>query len=724
MRYSYNIWPEIEFANREASLLSTSRIHFVAPFTAAALIAQQVGANAARDWLFLSSYPVTSLPYFVAAAALIALPAAQGSGRLLLRFGPARLVPFLLALSAALFVSEWLLLGQPRVASVLLYMHSSVLGAIAVSAFWSLLNERFDPHSAKAMMARVAGAATLGGLIGGIGAERVGALLPSGALLLVLGILGAISTAGVLTIRRGAPTAAPSATASEPPRSAWAELRRVPLLRELAIVTALGAVMASLVDYLLKAEAVAWLGSGKPLVRFFGLFYAATGIGAFLLQATVGRLALSRLGLGGSVASHPVVVGTAGFLGFIVPAPWGGILPRALDMTLRNSVARAGYELLYTPLPQAAKRAAKSVIDVTCDSAGKGAGALLVMLLTRIQPAHALFAVNLAGVLAAAADVLVARRLRASYVLELEGGLRQQSGDLYLSAQQSLSDFTMVGTMIGMDPDAIRQALGEPPSITAEIDPVVAALSALRSGNSARIRATLENLPRDPALIGALVPLLANRQVLRPTIAALESFGPRAAGEMVSALLDSSTHETVQRRLPAVLKSCGSPLARDGLLAALDLPNFQVRLRATRALLALTEQYPNLSVPTGIALGAAERQLRSAEDSPQIREYVCNLLALALEREPMRIAAQAFESDDSYLRGTSLEYLETVLPPALFSALRPWFASGSARATAQPRAAAEVKKDLMKAGATMTMSLADVRRHLEALNQEDQGKTE
>ena len=79
----------------------------------------------------------------------------------------------------------------------------------------------------------------------------------------------------------------------------------MPLLRDLALVIALAATLAALVDYLLKAEAVAWLGKGEPLVRFFGLFYAGTALAAFLLQATFGRAILARVGLGGSVASHP-----------------------------------------------------------------------------------------------------------------------------------------------------------------------------------------------------------------------------------------------------------------------------------------------------------------------------------------------------------------------------------------------------------------------------------
>ena len=175
--------------DRSRGAVTESKPQLVAPLTAAALIAQQVGANAIRDGLFLSLFPVQSLPYFMA-----------GRGRARDRSrrssrdgcwpgsGPARRRSRRsFASNAALFLVEWVLLGwQPRAAAVLLYLHSSVLGAIAISAFWSLLNERFDPHSAKPLMARVAAAATFGGFVGGVSAERVAALLPQGALLLLL----------------------------------------------------------------------------------------------------------------------------------------------------------------------------------------------------------------------------------------------------------------------------------------------------------------------------------------------------------------------------------------------------------------------------------------------------------------------------------------------------------------------------------------------------------
>jgi hypothetical protein len=126
-------------------------------------------------------------------------------------------------------------------------------------------------------------------------------------------------------------------------------------------------------------------------------------------------------------------------------------------------------------------------------------------------------------------------------------------------------------------------------------------------------------------------------------------------------------------------------------------------------------------VPPKAALEAAERELGGPGDAGLVLAHVFNLLALALEREPMRIAAQAFDTDDLYVRGTAFAYLETVLAPSLFAALKPRLATPDAPAPRQ-RATAEVRADLLRAGATMMkVSLEDVRRQLAATDPEDDG---
>jgi hypothetical protein len=702
--------------------VTASRTSVAAPLTAAALIAQQVGGNAIRDGLFLSHFPVQSLPYFMGGAAILAIGGAQLSGRLLARVGPVRLVPVLLATNAALFVVEWMLLGwQPRAAVTILYMHSGVLGAIAISSFWSLLNERFDPYSAKPLMTRVAAAATFGGFIGGVSAERVVALLPEGMLLPLLALVGSVCVAGALSVGSGAPVSRARNSDESDGTGLWTQLREHRLLRDLALVVALAALVAALADYVLKAETVATFGKGPQLVRFFGLFYSFTGLAAVLVQTFLGRLAIGRLGLGGSVASHSAIVGVASLLGFVLPTPFRGILPRGLDVVVRNSTFRAGYELLYTPLPEATKRSAKSLVDVACDCAGKGAGAALILAIVALAPSHPFVAVNLAVAIAAVGEFIVARRLRAGYVSVLEGGLRRESEHLEQAIEYSMADFTIARSMTGLDREALLRAVGSsetvrPPAVPA--DPVVAAIVEFRSGDLLRIRAALRDPPRDPLIIGALIPLLSRDDLVRSVVSALVAFKDRAAGEMVSVLLDTATPDVIRRRLPLALKSCPSPIARDGLATALGLFSFEMRQRCGRALLALTDEHPELvkSLPDGLSL--VERELTGGSDPELLREHVFNLLALTLEREPMRIAARAFTTDDKYVRGTALEYLETVLPPGMFVRLRPLLASAGSE-SARRRPAAEVRADLIRAATTMTVSLDDLRRQLNTTLKEE-----
>jgi hypothetical protein len=284
-----------------------------------------------------------------------------------------------------------------------------------------------------------------------------------------------------------------------------------------------------------------------------------------------------------------------------------------------------------------------------------------------------------------------------------------------------MADFTVAGSLTGLDRSAVLRALEsahtvQPPE--SPTDPVVAAVAELRSGDFLRILATLRNPPRDPLIIAALVPLLARQNLVQMIVAALAAFGARAAGEMASVLLDPATSDVVRRRIPLALKSCPSRIARDGLRAGLELEGLEIRLRCGRALLALTDEHPELQEPFPHALALAERELRGAGERQLVREHVFNLLALALEREPVKIAARAFATDDTYVRGTALEYLETVLPVSIFSAFQPLLtATGSP--PARRRKPADARAELLRAGATMTVSLDELRRQLEIAAREE-----
>jgi hypothetical protein len=138
--------------------------------------------------------------------------------------------------------------------------------------------------------------------------------------------------------------------------------------------------MVWLLAYPAEAKAVETFGPGDNLLRFFANYYAAISLMTFVLQTLSSRFVLERFGLA-LTTSTPSIALLAGGLGSIVAPGLGGLLvARGGESIFRGSWFRAGSELLYTPLPPAEKRAAKSLIDVAFDRLGDAIGGGFVRL--------------------------------------------------------------------------------------------------------------------------------------------------------------------------------------------------------------------------------------------------------------------------------------------------------------------------------------------------------
>jgi len=164
--------------------LSVSTVTWLAAFVAMLMIAQQIASKAVRDAFFLAAFDVTSLPIAAVAAAGLSFLAALVLGRVMRDFPPAASVPAIFAINALFFLFEAHLIDtQPRWVAGILYLHTAAFSGAVVSGFWSVINERFDPYTAKSVMGRVAGGATIGGMLGGGATWLVAGLTPSHILL-------------------------------------------------------------------------------------------------------------------------------------------------------------------------------------------------------------------------------------------------------------------------------------------------------------------------------------------------------------------------------------------------------------------------------------------------------------------------------------------------------------------------------------------------------------
>src|SRR5215468_40487 len=208
-----------------------------AALCAALVIASQTAGKAARDALFLSQFHVTKLPALLIASALLSIAASLWMARTMTKSSPATVVPLLNITSALLLIGEWLLYSSfPGAIAIALYVHMSVIGAILVSGFYSVVSERFDPRSARSAIGTIGAGSTLGGILGAVLAERTGAFLGTAAVLPVLAGLQLVAGWRIAVLAR---THAVPPKPSESTRAlvdAVRSLRHVTLLRHLALL--------------------------------------------------------------------------------------------------------------------------------------------------------------------------------------------------------------------------------------------------------------------------------------------------------------------------------------------------------------------------------------------------------------------------------------------------------------------------------------------------------
>ncbi|WP_438024149.1 hypothetical protein [Sorangium sp. So ce233] len=464
---------------------ASDRSALIAAIASGAMIAQQVAGRATRDALFLASFGADDVPKVMAAGAALSFAAVLLISRALLQLSPARVVPALFGASSVLLALEWgLALRAPGAAALVFYLHIAVFGATLISAFWSLVNERFDPHTARHSMGRIAGGGTLGGVVGGLFAWRASHLMDAPTMLLALAAASALTAWATYLLGRHLPLAPSASAAGAGPAGEEARadagagagpaglgaLRDSGHLRDLALLVGLGAVSGALFDVALSAEAAAVMRDRNELLSFFALFHLSVSVLSFLVQSLAATFSLDRLGLAATIGILPAAVLTSSLSIVIAPRLWAAAIVRATEAVLRNSLFRSGYELLYTPLPPDQKRSIKTLIDVGFDRIGTAVGSGLAMALLVLAPDGSLPLLLGLGTAAAGVTLLFTPRLHRGYVAALEGSLR--SGAVSLDPA-NVVDATTRRTLSGTV-DALSR------------DKVLAELAALRKGTGAR----------------------------------------------------------------------------------------------------------------------------------------------------------------------------------------------------------------------------------------------
>ena len=694
-----------------------------------ALVVHQVAGKATRDALFLSVFGVSSLPWMMIGSSLLTIVAIVGASSVMMKRGPTHLLPRACMASAVLHVIERFLFGYgaQNIAGVAVYLHMSIAPVLIVG-FWSTLSEGLDPRANRREMARVATASAFGGLLGGLLAwfRDVSVMLP------VLAGIHALCAIAAYLRRPVAEFAAPTTremvdrdqTATG--RSLGVMLRETPYLGSLALTVLLCAASAALLDVAFKAHAWRAFPTRVEMMHVFSIFYTSTALLALLVQFLFASRALVTVGLVGTAAALPLSVVLGSALGLLLPGLVTASVARGSEIVTRNSLFRSAYEPLFAAVPSHHKNASKTYVDVGFERLGDLLGAGLAQAFLVLGILAAVRWQFFTAMVLAAAALFLAQYIHRGY----QDALRLNLARRTITPEPALLLNSTSGPIVASYLDESRRA-----DHAAPLD-VLSQIASVSSGDSAEIEKVLGGGgPIPTRLVPHVIPLLGSDvRTAALAIEALRGVATENAGQLVDRLRDRGLDLRIRCRIPRVLAASHSNRSVEGLVAGLRDPDFEIRRECARALARMLRKDAKVHlsreqvfghVVTELEAGQelwATHRLPGAGDEDQSSlfiderlgrrgdrslEHVFILLSLVLPPgEPLLDAFRALHTSDPSLRGTALDYLETVLPRPLRMKLWP-FLEADPDAMPKNRSRREARQALLESHPTIETHLSN-----------------
>ena len=452
---------------------------------------------------------------------------------------------------------------------------------------------------------------------------------------------------------------------------------------------------SGLLDYVFSAEATRAFSAGPALLSFFSCFWLVVGVVSFVLQV-LARQARAREAR--DRGHHRALAGRRRARRRLrAGRARGSGAPRSSAEARRRSATRSSERRTRCSTRRCPRRrsaSTKTLIDVGFDRLGTVAAAGIVVVVLAITGAHAEMVLLALAVGVALVTLTRSRALHTGYVTVLEQSLRLRatSADLAATTTTTMASDERAKVASRSTCRTGRQRKEQAIDLFGQSVPRRSPSSsrAIRRASVGSCRATRPSPGRwCPSPSCSSPTTCFSVDAMR----ALRRCAPRTTG--------CSSTRSATRRSPstsgavsrASSRTCPTEDAARGLVRAMADERFEVRYECARALLEdHAAQEPRIVVSSGAGHRARQERGRcSARKSGRARrhprlddgggseppalidrllrdrldrslEHVFTLLALQLDRVSLRLAFKALHEKDERLRGTALEYLETVLP--------------------------------------------------------------
>ncbi|MBF0430957.1 MAG: MFS transporter [Fibrobacteria bacterium] len=315
------------------------------------------------------------------------------------------------------------------------YIWVALFGVVAASQFWLLANTVLNAREAKRLFGFIGSGAVSGGIFGGylatVFADVIGShnlLLLAGLFLLVcMGFLLALwNSRPVEDIKRGTRKEKKQLKNTRSPHKL---IFSSPHLLLITGIIAVSVVIATLADFQYRFLAAEAYNNEDALTAFFGFWQSSLSIVALFIQLFFTSRILNRAGTGVSLLILPVglFAGVASICLF--PVLWSAIVLKVCDGSFKQSVNKAGMELLFLPVPARLKKQVKGFIDVFVDSLATGFAGLLLYLLADLL-GLSVVAIGCVMMVLLAAWIYMVIKVKTTYIQTFRQALEKRTLDL------------------------------------------------------------------------------------------------------------------------------------------------------------------------------------------------------------------------------------------------------------------------------------------------------
>ncbi|MEQ8240380.1 MAG: Npt1/Npt2 family nucleotide transporter [Cyclobacteriaceae bacterium] len=342
--------------------------------------------------LFLDRFGVERLPQVFVLVAVFAAILSAFYSKALLRLSlhkiirNTNIIAFVSLLFFGLFLTfdwlnGWIL--------YLFYICVALFAVLSASQFWILVNVVLNVREAKRLFGFIGAGAIGGGIFGGYLTSIAAPLIGSENLIFLCAaiLLACIPITQTLWKKHVEPNQSSIRQTKRSKSNAEYPLqiiRRSKHLTLIAGILGISVVVSKLVDYQFSALASSTYTNPDELASFFGFWFSTMNILSLFIQLFLTKKVVGKYGVGFSLFVLPIGILMPALLLIFVPQLWVAVLMRINEGSLKQSVNKAGVELLALPIPLEVKNQTKTFIDVFVDSLATGIGGLILILFVSI----------------------------------------------------------------------------------------------------------------------------------------------------------------------------------------------------------------------------------------------------------------------------------------------------------------------------------------------------